>query len=475
MRDRQLKWAERALLPMALATGLTLAPGFAQAQETDKPLSPDCAGTPTERVASEPPVYEFDLDFDYTNPELGLVPPALDLDAEIKAAGEICNTPEARVDPDEEYEKTDDSERPAANCATPPYQKIVAGIRDHYAMPQEKANLTPGIRAATGVAGPWTDFDQQDANYHFGHAFQPVFSGHYLYGRLMVRLRPIDDIPKNDTLSLWSTGRPGWGTTLTNITPMRPGREVSLHFDLRTLGSNGTNLLNDLNVAHDLNIYVQDDSSIDQMELELSCSNPEEQRVVGVISSNGTCGDGKVYEIFLDNEDKRNTNGRGGWIGATVSNKNTLFKVCAVPADPFVQAAEAGANFAVLALSGTCPTGFTRFDRFHDNEDNRPASYDTLPSGSPTRTVQPEQNTNMAFCVATGSNTGAPNSAFPDLGFEYGVFGARTPATWALNRGWVHLDDEDNRNKNAPANPPAYTWQFLQGGGNTTYYLAKVR
>jgi len=52
-------------------------------------------------------------------------------------------------------------------------------------------------------------------------------------------------------------------------------------------------------------------------------------------------------------------------------------------------------------------------------------------------------------------------SAFPDLGVSYGVFAGKDPkiSPWALNRGWVYLDDEDDNNKNQPKNPPmASAW-----------------
>lgn len=121
------------------------------------------------------------------------------------------------------------------------------------------------------------------------------------------------------------------------------------------------------------------------------------------------------------------------------------------------------------------PRKRTDFDRYHDNEDNNAASWDNLPSGSPTTTTQPKKNTNMAFCVATGKVTTVPNSLFPDLGVTYGVFGGRNSTSWALERGWLFLDDEDKNNQNAPASPPAYTWQFLEPGKNTTYFLSRVK
>jgi hypothetical protein len=161
-----------------------------------------------------------------------------------------------------------------------------------------------------------------------------------------------------------------------------------------------------------------------------------------------------------------------------VSNQNTLLRLCGVPGNDFTNVALKGAQFAVVSLSPRCPAGFTRFDRFHDNEDNRPASWDNTPSDSPSGTRGPKKDTNLAFCVATGSPAPtATNGDFPNFTGSYGVFGGRTreDAPWALERGWIFLDDEDRNNRNQPANPPRYTGVFLEAGYNTRYFLARVR
>lgn len=83
----------------------------------------------------------------------------------------------------------------------------------------------------------------------------------------------------------------------------------------------------------------------------------------------------------------------------------------------------------------------------------------------------------MAFCVAPGTTAGVPNSVFPTLGVPYGVFGGRTASTsrWAIDRGYVYMDDEDRRNRNQPSSPPSFTREFLEAGPNTTYFLARVK
>lgn len=470
----------------AVTIGFTLllgAPGVRAQDDLDKPLSPECAGDASARVAPEYPAVELDLDFDAANPLLGLTPPAEGERATAeKAAAEVCNTPEARVVADEPYDKAEEDPGVAlAPCAFPSYQSIQAGVRDRFVQPQDPANLTPAIVNAVGVFDPrrWVGFDQGAANFHFGHEFQVNFSSVFGYqgGLLTLHLKPFQDIAENDTISLWSGNVPGWGARLVDLVQLVPGREAILQLDLRTLRSRGgaSTILADINQFRDLKVYIQDDTAVDDMTLELSCGVLQPDPIVGVIMGSRGCGTMDAYDVFLDNEDNRNANNRGGWIGATISNKNTQFRLCATDGTQFVTAAQAGANFALVSLSSTCPTGFTRFDRYHDNEDNRPASWDNLPSGSPTTTTQPQKNTNMAFCVATGKITTVPNSWFPDLGVTYGVFGGRNRTTWALERGWLFLDDEDNRNKNAPASPAAYTWEFLEPGKNTTYFVSRVK
>lgn len=454
--------------------------------DLDKPLPSACSEASGAREpGAAQPAPELDEWFDTSIPALGFfTPPSDSVDTE-KAAGETCHTGEARL-PEEPYDKTDDPGRLLAPCAIPMSLSDQAGVHDGYAAPVDPANLTPWIRAAVPTATRWDGFDSTQVNYHFGHTFTPAFTPLFGYrsGKLTIQVRPNGDIYGNDTLSLWvrdtvnNVNLPGWGVTLGSLGyTLTPGQNTTIELDLRTLRTASSTILADINRFQNLNVYVQDDTAIDDMTLALACDDSAQPTpLVGVVMER-SCGSLPLHEVFFDNEDNRNANNRGGWIGATVSNKNTLLRLCGVDGRQFTPAALAGANFALVSLAKSCPTGFERFDRFHDNEDNRPASWDSAPNGSPTHTTQPEKNTNMAFCVATGSNPRVLNSVFPAIGPAYGVFGGRTPGSspWALARGFVFLDDEDRRNRNEPANPPAYTREFLVAGANTTYFLAKVK
>jgi hypothetical protein len=459
-----------------------------QAQEWDeivKPLSTCSEAAPPPGI---PPEIELDAWIDTANPLLGFVPlPPGSVSAE-KAAGEVCVSAENRWAPlpEEPYEKTDSAEPQRAPCAFPEYLSLQAGLRDDFVLPFDRANLTPAIQNAVGITDPtrWVGFDQSLPNLHFGHQFPPSFTAPlgYRTGLLTLHLRPLADIPDNDTISLWATGAPrGWSASLSTLGyNLVPGVESTLQLDLRTLPTGSSNLLSDVSQYGDLNVYIQDDTAVDDMRLDLDCRDSAVPVVippVGVLRGPAGCGNKPPYDVLLDNEDNRNANNRGGWIGGTLSTGNTVLRLCAVDGRLFEPAAAQGAGFAVVAFSDLCPAGFTRFDRFHDNEDTRPVSWDTAPSGSPTRTVMPQRNTNLAFCVAPGTNHLVPNSVFPTIGVSYGVFGGRTAkvAPWALERGFIYLDDEDRRNANAPATPPGSTELFLQAGPNTTYFFARVK
>jgi hypothetical protein len=213
------------------------------------------------------------------------------------------------------------------------------------------------------------------------------------------------------------------------------------------------------------------------------------ESLVGVIQgTTGSCGVGHHYVLFMDNEDRRNRNRWSGWTGATGLGKNITFNLCAMDGKSFEPAVQAGANFAVWLLSGTCPAGTKVSLRHHTNETTRPASWSRVPDGSPTRTYWHRHpwrtsdsdlfaDTDMFFCVATGT-VDVPNSVFPELGASYGVFaGAQRSDSWQLDRGWLHLDDEDTShlNHNYSTYDLAQPNNFVRAYGNTEYWLAKVR
>lgn len=370
---------------------------------------------------------------------------------------------------------------PRAVCATPVELNVDGGIRDNFAPPHDPANLTNEIIFAASNPPPWkwAAFDNDGVNLYFGHATGLNFNGAYRYGTLFLDMVSLPEQPENDMIYVWSTGSAGgWSARIRDLMPTN-GKPARLALNLAQMPSGSRTMLDDVNTYKNVNIFMQDDTSIDSMRVSLSCNAAPEVPLVGVISGAKGCGSqgASSVAVFLDNEDTKNWNQRYGWIGATISNKNTEFRLCAVDGREFTQAAMAGASFALVSLSGTCPDGFTRFDRFHDNEDNNPSSADTAPAGSPTATVGPKLDTNMAFCVANGGNSHVANSLFPDLGFSYGVFGGRTRsnAHWGLQFGEVMLDDENKNNRNQPDVAPNWTSEFLIADRNTRYFMTQVK
>lgn len=179
-----------------------------------------------------------------------------------------------------------------------------------------------------------------------------------------------------------------------------------------------------------------------------------------------------------DDEDRRNANGRGGWIGGTTSDNNTTWRYCRIDslrAMSYRPLPYQGNryDYAVLNLGAFCPSGARRVMRHQQNElwRNQNAS-SGLPSTLPSISVP--VFTLTWYCHFDG---GAPSylghmNAFPKLGFAHGVHApAAFPRPWALANGWVHQDDEDWFNLNFWLGWPD---DAMIGNGNTWRGLAKV-
>lgn len=197
---------------------------------------------------------------------------------------------------------------------------------------------------------------------------------------------------------------------------------------------------------------------------------------VGVIPEGKTCPNpADLITLHMDDEDHKNDNSRGGWIGGITSTDNTTWRFCRVEASKFKPLSRDYTplnHYAVLAL-GTCPDGSTRFSRYFDNEDNNhnwsSATGGMAPNSSGI-------NTTLVFCLFRGTS-GSTMSAMPDLGFSYGVFAAENFSR-RLATGWVYTDDEDSGNANSTsAQYGDYTdvSRFMGLSDNTSVRLAKVR
>ncbi|QSQ19145.1 hypothetical protein JY651_27775 [Pyxidicoccus parkwayensis] len=201
---------------------------------------------------------------------------------------------------------------------------------------------------------------------------------------------------------------------------------------------------------------------------------------VGVIPNAAGCPNPADLLTFnMDDEDKKNANSRGGWIGGITSNNNTTWRFCRVDASKFKPLSKDSLrqnHYAVLMLGGSCPTGSLRFSRYFDNEDKNNANWASAnfvwaPNSS-------DRNTNLVFCVFRGAGaSGATMSDMPNLGFSYGVLAA-SDFSKRLATGWVHTDDEDSNNQNSYGDPHGQygdVSRFITVGSNTTVNLVKVR
>lgn len=196
---------------------------------------------------------------------------------------------------------------------------------------------------------------------------------------------------------------------------------------------------------------------------------------VGVIPSSTSCPAGAALsEIGMDDEDSHNTNSRWGWLGANVSDSNTLFRFCRVDGTLFAPLSSANVvanHYALLKMGAACPPGSMEFSRSFDNEDDNNKNWHT-------GDIYPNQsgsNTRLYFCLF---RYGPPTMAtFPNLGISYGVFAASN-FSQSLAAGYMHTDDEDDGNANgysASSEIVNDAQRIISSGHNTSIGLAQVR
>lgn len=200
---------------------------------------------------------------------------------------------------------------------------------------------------------------------------------------------------------------------------------------------------------------------------------------VGVIPEANACPAGTTWtQIHMDDEDRRNANSRGGWIGAISSTRNTTYRFCKL--DPITSLTfrpidKVGDNvdYSVVNMGILCPSGARRLIRVEENEIWRNAnssSGDVFPN---FRIYNTWFNFYCHFDGGANSRLGHMTE-FPRLGFPYGVFASRDmPSHLALVKGWVYQDDEDILNWNAWWLGSGDT--VMWGGRNTWRATAKVK
>lgn len=199
---------------------------------------------------------------------------------------------------------------------------------------------------------------------------------------------------------------------------------------------------------------------------------------VGVIPEADACpAPFQRVEIYMDDEDRRNANGRDGWQGAIVSNNNTRYRFCkldtitALSYRPLPKAGDSN-DYAVLNMGILCPSGARRVLRIEENELLRNANSSSGVTFPNFKVYNTWFNFYCHFDGGAKSILGHM-TAFPKHGFAHGVFAPTDlPAPYALKHGWVHQDDEDTLNWNAWLLGQGDT--TMNGGRNTWRGLAKV-
>lgn len=202
---------------------------------------------------------------------------------------------------------------------------------------------------------------------------------------------------------------------------------------------------------------------------------------VGIIPGVNGCPSGsELLSIYLDDEDN-NANSSIGWVGATVQDLNTEFKICRVDGTQFPVILHA--PYAVLQLGTACPNGATIFSRKFSNEKFKNNNHASGNSGiSPNYVNKNQANAQLSFCMFSGEPFpgqmfGNGNTQFPALGVEYGVFAAND-FPGILDSGSIHIDDEDDDNANSYGG--AYgaflneTSKIVSGGLNTDINMVKI-
>ncbi len=225
-----------------------------------------------------------------------------------------------------------------------------------------------------------------------------------------------------------------------------------------------------------------------------------DEDAVGVIPDKASdCPQGSLVTIYMDNENENNENTRGGWTGAVRSTSNTRLEVCQVDGSRLGRLAGSGsgppglADYAVLRLGESCPTGASEVIRYHDDEDdhNGAANGETAVETEeglntnwmagdvgPTRQNFGGTGTELHWCVFLEAPAGeAKMSDFPGFGFVYGVL-APDDHPKAKETGYFRTDDEDDDNKN-DVNPlgdasDSLIFRLARVGSNTLYRLARV-
>ena len=185
-------------------------------------------------------------------------------------------------------------EPPKQSCDCPEGTKAVtlqAGTKDNFDPSQDNPPATYSqnfynwlLSQQWYTTKPIGGFDYSDVNYYFLLTFNvPQQYSNYAIREACLEgeIKPLGDIHSNDTIGLLVENAQGeisrvWGDSLVNMfNPWTQNVSYTVFLQLSTLNSGAA--LNSLNTYRNLNILIQDDTSVDYFNLTLCLGKPEEE------------------------------------------------------------------------------------------------------------------------------------------------------------------------------------------------------
>jgi len=163
----------------------------------------------------------------------------------------------------------------AEPCQTLGSATLTDGIEDQFAQPSEPTYQGQGIQSLG--SGPWAPFDYGSADRQFGHTMRQL-PCNIVAATLTLSLKSTSSLSSNDTIALGITNeipRFRWARRVSDVLGLpwnQSGSTAVLTLDLAALplASGGTvSVLNLMNANGELDIYFQDDTSVDYIRLDV--------------------------------------------------------------------------------------------------------------------------------------------------------------------------------------------------------------
>jgi len=161
-------------------------------------------------------------------------------------------------------------------CQNQKSSTIVHGQIDQFSQPGEPTFQGPGIQSLG--SGPWANFDYLSPNRQFGHTIQNL-PCNIVAATLTISLQSTSSLSRNDNIGLGVTGGTPkflWARRVKDVLGVpwdRSGDKAVMTLDLTALPlANGQtiDILYLLNSSGELDIYFQDDTAVDYIQLDVT-------------------------------------------------------------------------------------------------------------------------------------------------------------------------------------------------------------